>query len=122
MSALAAVRAVLVAAAPVTALVPAARIEPIRRTQSFDTPAITLQVVSKIPVSHLRSSSGLDECVVQLDVWALNYTSARTIADACRSALQAGSYLMNSEIDSGHEPETDPELFRITQSWSVFTS
>lgn len=116
------VRAALVAAAPVTALVPEARIEPLRRTQSFAVPAITIQVTSRIPYNHLRAGGALYRYLDQVDYWATNYTAARAIADAGLAALEAAGHLMESEIDSGHEPETDPELFRITQIWSVITA
>ena len=119
---IATVRAVLVAAAPVTALVPAARIEPLRRTQSFTTPAVTLQVISKIPFNHLTGDGNLDGCLVQVDYWASTYTTARAVADAARVALKAAAFTMQSELDGGFEPETDPELFRITQTWSVYST
>jgi hypothetical protein len=116
-----AVRTVLVSAAPVTALVPAARIEPLRRTQSFATPAITLQRIAGIPTSHLRGSAGLMHHHVQLDVWAQHYSDALDIAAACRTALEAlpHGFILESEIE-GHESEPDPELARIIQTWSVF--
>ncbi len=113
-------RAVLVASGAVTALVPATRIEPLRRTQSLVLPGITLQRVSTTPQNHLRGNGQLDANLVQLDVFDDDYTNARLIADACRTALEAGGYPLNSEID-GYESETDPELYRITQTWSVFT-
>lgn len=116
---LATLRTVLVNAAPVVALVPALRIEPDRRTQSYALPAIVLQVVSTVPYNHLRGS-GLNLSLIQLDVYASDYTSARNIADASRAALEP-SFTLQSQIDGGFEPETDPELFRITQTWSVYT-
>jgi len=118
--AVATVRAVLIASAPVTALVPATRIEPLRRTQSLAVPAISLQRISETPFPHLRSSAGLTINSVQLDIWAIGYTAAKAIADACRSALEAATHEFVGESD-GYEPETDPELYRITQTWSVFT-
>lgn len=114
------VRAVLIAAAPVIALVPALRIEPIRRTQSTTIPAITLQRVSTVPFNHLRPSPNLDANLVQLTVIDDSYTDARSAADACRAALEAAGFSMQSEID-GYESETDPELYQIIQTWSVFT-
>lgn len=114
-------RAVLVAAPGVVALVPEARIEPLRRTQKTTIPAIVLQRISSVPFAHLRSSAGLDANIVQLDVLAANYTSARTIATECRTAAEAAGHQLQSELD-GYESETDPELYQITQTWSVFTS
>ncbi len=117
---IATVRAVLVASGAVTTLVPALRIEPLRRTQTFAAPAITLQRVSTVPFNHLRGNGQLDANLVQLDVLSTDYTNARLIADTCRTALEAAGYPLQSEID-GYESETDPELYRITQTWSVFT-
>lgn len=116
------VRAVLIAAAPVTAIVPADRIEPVARTQALAVPAITLQRVSSVPFAHLRANGALRVNSVQVDCWASDYTSARTLADACTAALDAAGFTLQSEIDGGLESETDPELFRVTQTWSVFTS
>jgi hypothetical protein len=115
------VRAVLVAAGAVTALVPAERIQALRREQSTTTPAVTLQRIASTPHPHLRNSGGLMANLVQLDVWDSQYTRARSIASACRTALEAAGIQITSELD-GYEPETDPELYRITQTWSVFTS
>lgn len=113
-------RTVLAAAGAVTALVPAERITPLIRPQSIDLPSITLQRVSQTPVDHLRGESNLDSNQVQLDVWADSYATARSIADACRTAGVAANHRMTFEGD-GYEPDTDPELYRITQTWAVWT-
>lgn len=114
------VRSVLVAASAVTALVPADHIEPIRRGQSITLPSVTLQRVSVTPFNGIAGFVSVDANLVQLTVIDDSYTDARSIADACRTALQDGGYLLQSELD-GHEPETDPELYEIFQTWSVFT-
>lgn len=116
------VGAVLVASGAVTALVPAERIEALRRTQSFDIPAITLTNVSKSPFTHLRGNAGLDADVVQIDIYGDTYTDALTIAAAVRAALEADAAhpTMQSQ-DEINEPEQNPELFQITQTWNVFS-
>lgn len=119
--AVATARAVLIADATTTAIVPAERIEALRRTQSFEVPAITLQNVTKVPVNHLRGWGGIDTNVVQVDYYAATYTEALTLAAAARTALEAGGFLMRDQLER-NEPETDPELFQMTQTWSVFTS
>ncbi len=115
------VRDVLVAASVVTALVPAERITPLVRPQSITTPAITLQRISLVPQNHLRGDGDLDSNVVQLDVWAESYVSARAIADACRTALQTAGHVLTFENDD-YEAETAPELYRVIQSWQVWTN
>jgi len=114
------VRALLVAEPVVTALVPADRIEALRRTQGFAIPAITLQRVSTVPFNELRGNGGLDANVVQIDYYGADYTALRHIADVCRATLEAGGLTMQNEID-GYESDTDPELYHLIQTWSVFT-
>lgn len=114
------VRALLVANPAVMVLVPAARIEPLRRTQGFALPAITLQRISTVPSNHLRGNGALDANLVQVDFYGADYTALRNIADVCRSTLEAGGHTMQNETD-GYESDTDPELYRLLQTWSVFT-
>jgi hypothetical protein len=117
------VRLALISASAVTALVPAARITPLRRPQGITLPAITLQRIVDVPFNHLTGSAGLDLTSVQLDVFAIDYSGAsgaRAIADACRAALYAAGIQLQTEIE-GYEPDTDPELYRVTQTWSVYT-
>lgn len=116
------VRQVLVNAAAVTNLVPSARIEALRRTQSFELPAITLTDVSRIPFTHLAGNSGLDSNLVQIDCYGNDYTEALDVAAAVRTAMEADSrhFTMSSQLER-NEPETDPELFQITQTWQIFS-
>lgn len=114
------VRDVLVAAGAVTTLVPASRITPLVRPQAISVPAITLQRISLTPNNHLRGDAGLDANRVQLDAYAETYAAARAVADACRAALVAAGHLLQTEFDS-HEPETDPDLYRVTQEYNVWT-
>lgn len=114
------VRNVLVASGAVTALVPASSIEPVRRTQASPAPCIVLQRVSVVPENHLRGWGKLDANQVQLDVYATTYAGARAIADACRTALQDAGEIMTSEVD-GFEPDVDPELYRLIQTWAIWT-
>ncbi len=115
------VRAVLVASGAVTALVPATRIEPVRRTQGLSAPAILMQRISVTPQNHLRGDGDLDANLVQLDIFASTYSAARSIADACRAALQTAGHVMDSEVD-GFEPDIDPELYRLIQTYQVWTT
>lgn len=116
------VNAVLSADPTVLGLVPVERIEALRRTQSFLVPAITLTDVSKVPFTHLRGNAGLDSNQVQVDCFGNTYTEAMNVANAARAALEADTrrFTMNSQIER-NEPETDPELFQITQTWQIFS-
>jgi hypothetical protein len=116
------VLAVLKAAPAVTAIVGEgvdARISPLIRAQTVAPPAVTLQRISLAPVNGLRGHAGLDDVRVQVDVWADSYAGARTLANACRAALQAAGHQMQSEFDN-YEPDVSPELYRITQDFQVW--
>lgn len=110
--------AALSADSAVTALVPVSRITPLKRTQSLATPAIVLQRVSTTPTNNLVDDGGLDANLVQIDYYGTDYTALKVIAEACRTTLTT-NYELESELD-GYEAGTDPELCRITQTWSVF--
>lgn len=112
--------AVLSGSAPVTALVPATRIEALRRTQLLTVPAITLTEVTRTPFPHLRGTSGLSRSLVQVDCYGNTYTEALSVAAAVRTALEGATHQFEEQIER-NEPETNPELFLITQSWLVFT-
>jgi len=113
-------RAVLVAAPAVTTLVDAERIEALRRTQSFQIPAIMLQSIALVPYNHLRGPSGLDANTVQVDSYGNDYTEALTVAAAVRAALEAAGHLLQQQQELA-EPENNPELFVISQTWSVYS-
>lgn len=112
--------AVLSNASAVTALVPADRITPLVRVQGIAVPSIVLQKVSAIPSTHLRGDGALDHNLIQLDVWDSDYTNAVAIAAACRIAMQAATHILTLQADA-YDPDVDPELFRITQTWAVWT-
>ena len=99
------------------------RIQVLRRTQSFPVPAITLQDPALTPFNHLNGSSGLDSHLIQIDYYGTDYTVLKNIALVCRQTLEAPPAVlsMQSEID-GYEPDKDPELFHLTQTWLVFTT
>lgn len=115
-------RDALVASSAVTALVPASRITPLVRPQTSAVPAILLQRVSTTPQNNLVDDGALDGNAVQLDIYAETYAKALAIAAAIRTALRL-TFQCDSEIDAFEfetDSETDPELFRITQQWSVW--
>jgi hypothetical protein len=111
-------RAVLVADSAVSALV-GERISALMKAQGTAMPAITLQRVSVTPQNHLRGNGGLDYVRVQADCWATSYDGVRALAIACRSAMEAASHQMLSELDN-YDPQVDPGLYRITQDFQVW--
>ena len=114
-------RAALIADAATVALVPATRIEPLRSTQQLvRVPAIVLQRVSTVAANHLAGDGDCDSNLVQISIYAADYTKALAIATAVRDAMTDAGMSLQAEID-GYESDPDPELAQITQTWSVFT-
>lgn len=111
------VRAILVAAPAVTSIV-GQNIEPVRQDQATDAPRVLLTRVSLTPANHLKGAPTLDQSRVQLDAFGVTYAQARSIADACRAALEAADVVMDSEYDNF---EPDVSEYRITQDYLLWT-
>lgn len=110
--------AILEASAAVQALC-AGRISPVIRQQSTELPAVVLERTAVNPVNNLDGHAGLDQNQVQIESRAHTYKKARMLADACRTAIQAAGYVMDSEFDN-YEPSVDPGEYCITQVYSVW--
>ena len=81
-----ALRARLVAAAPVIALV-AQRVYWVDRPQAAALPAITLQTITELREHHFLGLDGLDMSRVQIDCWSTTYSNAQAIKEAVLAAL-----------------------------------
>lgn len=81
-----ALRARLLAASPVTALV-AQRIYWVDRPQAAALPAITLQSISEDRPQHFAGFDGLDVNRCQVDVWAASYAQVQQVKEAVIAAL-----------------------------------
>lgn len=83
----AALRALLVGYAPLTALVPAARIVWNHLPQATVRPAIVLYKISGAPGITMQGSDGLTGSIVQIDVQALTVASMWAIRDQVLALL-----------------------------------
>lgn len=81
-----ALRARLIAAAPVTALV-VQRIYWVDRPQTSGLPAITLQTITEDRPQHMKGFDGLDRSLVQIDCWASTHIQSTQLAEAVIAAL-----------------------------------
>lgn len=81
-----ALRARLIAAAPVTALV-GTRVYWVERPQATSLPAITLQTISEDRRQHMAGFDGLDVSRVQIDCWATKHVGSTELAEAAIAAL-----------------------------------
>lgn len=98
------IRARLLAAAPVAAIV-GTRVDWMTRPQKSALPAITLQTVSDSRPEHLKGIDGARSTRVQVDCWAATYGAALTLARAVIAALQepatiSGKKFGNARVDS----------------------
>lgn len=82
----AALRARLTDTAAITALV-STRVYWVDRPQASALPAITLQTISDIRPQHMKGNQASRESIVQVDVWATSYASAREISEEVIAAL-----------------------------------
>lgn len=81
-----ALRARLIAASPVTALVEQ-RIYWVDRPQASALPAVTLQTVTEDRPQHMQGFDGLDVSTVQMDVWGASYAQVQQIKEAALAAV-----------------------------------
>lgn len=115
----AALRAILVADAGVGALVSDDNINPVVFPQSVAGNAIILEQLSLTPINGLRGSEGLDASRVLVDCLTGSYTTARNLAAAVRTALEAGGALLENEQD---DYDSQTETYRISQQWFIWTT
>jgi hypothetical protein len=102
-----ALRARLVAAAPVAALVVAdgkTRIYWVDRPQATDLPAVTLQTIDDARPRVYQGFQSARPSVVQVDVWAATFAQKETLAEAVIAALSPantanGIRFLPAEID-----------------------
>lgn len=81
-----ALRARLLAAAPVTALV-STRVYWVTRPQTSALPAIVLQTMGDARPQHMKGFDDLRPARVQVETWALSYAAARAVKEAAVAAL-----------------------------------
>ena len=82
-----ALRAVLTGAAPVTGLVPAARINWGAHPQGAGLPGVVLNVISAAEGLTMQGPDGMSEGRVQVDCYAASYAAAKEISRAVVSVL-----------------------------------
>jgi hypothetical protein len=96
------------------------RITPLVRTQDIGVPAVTLQLITGAPENHLQGDSGLQYNRVQLDAWAETYDGAEILAKLCRTAIVAGGFICDRELDNFDDTAQLSGLFSKTQEYSVW--
>lgn len=109
----------LLATGAVTALVPAAKITPMKRLQATDLPAITVELVTSDPNQSIAGDdTGLDQDRVRVNCWAATYASSKAIAAAVRASLVT----LKSYYISGQDLyEDDTQIHRVALDFNIWT-
>lgn len=81
-----ALRARLIAAAPVAALI-AQRIYWVERPQATGLPAVTLQIIDDPREQHMKGLHGHQAVLVQVDAWGGTYAQTKALKEAIIAAL-----------------------------------
>lgn len=84
---------------------------PRKSEQFYALPYCTWQLISGLPENNLDSPACMDAATTQVDVWATTAAEVRSVASACRSALESVAYITRL---GGEEKETDTGLYRIS--------
>ena len=103
--------------ATVTAIVPQARITPMKRLQNTDLPAITYERVTNDPVQSLAGdTSNLDQVRMRVNCWSLTYSQTKSIAAAVRAAMKGLDCNFISDQDLY---EDDTQIYRVAADYYV---
>lgn len=121
----------LTATAGITALV-GTRVYAFRIPQHMTLPCLTVQRISTAR-THTHDSSGatgLARTRVQFDAWAADYSTAKSISDALRAALNgkkgtlSGAYTIQAALIEEESPELEPQsnLYRSRSDYMIWAS
>ena len=69
-------------------------------------PYATWQIVSVTPKNMLAGAPEFDRTLTQIDVWANDATTARTVARDLRTALAAAGYVTSYREQPSSDPDT----------------
>jgi len=101
------------------------------RPQRAILPCVTFLRIDTVPVNGAAGASDTSRARVQVDVWAENQGTARTIADAVKSGLDGWTRTSSPEIspvllisDNDFTEESEPgsgqREYRISQDYSIW--
>lgn len=118
-------RALLTGHAPITAIVPAARINFGRHPQGAPLPGIVLNVVADGSADYSLDGPGRYDARVQVDVYAQTYNGAKTLQRAVLARLEGyrgGPFQMIALLtasDRAEEVATDSPIHRVIMDFRV---
>lgn len=89
------------------------RISPVQAQPNDPFPRIVLTSAGLDPINSLSGWAGLDRNEVEMQVWATDYTGAKTIADAGRVAMNAAGHITIGEVSNHFNFELDLSAFLV---------
>lgn len=114
------IRAILVAHAGFTALVPAARVfdqlAPTNTPTPIVRPFVVMSTVSDVPFNHVSGAPASAGIRIQFDLYADTKASAKAVLAQLRAALHAAGHGGCEELTQDL-PADDPALRRISSDW-----
>jgi hypothetical protein len=114
-------RATLVAHAPLTALVPAARIAQNAVDSGGTSPAVVF-IATHAPILGLDSTQLGDQCQLEVQCWAESAVAADAVADAVKAAVAtapAAACAVVTSRASTFDPETGQDGTVLSVEWWV---
>ena len=115
-------RATLVAHAPLTALVPAARVAQNAIDAGGGTSPAVVFIATHTPVLGLDNTQLGDQCLIEVQCWAESAVAADAVADAVKSAVAtapAASCAVVTGRASTFDPDTGQDGTVLTVEWWV---
>lgn len=95
------------------------RVYPLMAPEKVATPYIVYTKVAATPENTLDGGASIDLVRMQIDIYESNYSSAKSLSDAVRSALEGVSIkaAMQSEFDFF---EPDLHIYRVSQDYLIW--
>lgn len=87
-------------------------------TLDFKPPYVVWQIINANPQKYLDDVSDLDAVLLQIDVYAIKKSEARTIARLIRKAIELDCYI-DSYTGTERDTETNLNRIRIDTSWHI---
>lgn len=118
------IRAVLIAHAPLTALVGVRvwdQMVPKNLASPAVRPFVLMTVISGVPYNALASAPTTDSLRIQFDIYADTKATARAVLTAVRNALHGAGHHGCEELTQDL-PADDPDIRRISSDWRFVLS
>lgn len=101
---------------------PSTRIYPLQLPQSSTFPACTYQRIANTPAKSFDAGGGIDNPLIQIDVWAETRQAAKEAAMEVKRTLENTTLLGIWHVSDSEflEPDIEPDLFRVSLDFSTW--